>query len=554
MHPPGWAAQYTARVMNGAAAGSRGRLALLAMAVMAALSIGLFARDFWTPDEPREADIAWRMATQHEKAVPLLAGTPFCEKPPLTYWVAGALLSLTGLEPWAARLPNLLYALLAALAVAELTRRAAGAEAALPAAALTATFLLGYQVSIWLATDAPLLAFDALALLGLWVGYHGRSARERWTGYTLLHVALALGFLSKSAAAWLVPVLALLTLVVWERRPRELLRIELWAPLIFGLLLIGPWLLAVYRGSDGPAHLRVFFWNNLAGRFTHIDAPASLDYASGHRNVPGKYLIELPVYLFPWVLLVAAAVRRAWQRRRATHDPLAPAVRFAVASTLPTLFVLSLAATARNVYLAPALPGLGLLLGAWWQSLSRPAEAIDAALLRATAVLLALAVVIATAAAVLVGADAASAGLLSVGYVAGVGGGALTAGALLLWTWRTAEREPRQGAVALILAWCILLVAPAGPIYGQVDRWQDLAWIGRTVGTDARGHPLLLLGPDETTLAFMDLYGRPAAGLSATQAFESLPAPVDAGVLQRLDARLGQEPMLRVLVQLPGRR
>ena len=57
----------------------------LFLAVLAAWCVGLFARAYWTPDEPREADLAWRMSWQAQKSVPLLAGTPFCEKPPLTY-------------------------------------------------------------------------------------------------------------------------------------------------------------------------------------------------------------------------------------------------------------------------------------------------------------------------------------------------------------------------------------------------------------------------------------------------------------------------------------
>jgi hypothetical protein len=75
------------------------------------------------------------------------------------------------------------------------------------------------------------------------------------------------------------------------------------------------WVGFVYWGPDGPAHLKVFFWNNLAGRFAQVEAPDALQYAAAHRNTPGKYFIELPVYLWPWTLLCVAAVRRAWQRR-----------------------------------------------------------------------------------------------------------------------------------------------------------------------------------------------------------------------------------------------
>src|SRR6202795_590880 len=60
----------------------------VAGALLLAWCVGMFARGYWTPDEPREADLAWRMSWQADKAVPLLAGEAYCEKPPLTYWLA----------------------------------------------------------------------------------------------------------------------------------------------------------------------------------------------------------------------------------------------------------------------------------------------------------------------------------------------------------------------------------------------------------------------------------------------------------------------------------
>src|SRR5580698_199780 len=195
--------------------------------------------------------LAWCMSWQADKAVPLLAGEPFCEKPPLTYWLAAVPLDLLDEQAWIARLPNLLYALITALGVGLLASRSAGRFAGLVGAATISTFLLSYQVAIWLATDAPLLASVSVALLGAYIGFYAETKDERLRGYLLMHAALGLGFLCKSAAAWMVPALAILTLSVWERRWRELLRWELYAGLLVQAAIILPWIWYVYRGADG---------------------------------------------------------------------------------------------------------------------------------------------------------------------------------------------------------------------------------------------------------------------------------------------------------------
>src|ERR1039457_1075681 len=118
MRSPLLADKYTALLKT-----LRSPVALLSAALLLTWCVGILGRGYWTPDEPREADIAWRMSWQTDKSVPLLAGEAFCEKPPLTYWAAAAFVRLFGTAAWAARLPNLLYALITALAVGLLARR-----------------------------------------------------------------------------------------------------------------------------------------------------------------------------------------------------------------------------------------------------------------------------------------------------------------------------------------------------------------------------------------------------------------------------------------------
>jgi 4-amino-4-deoxy-L-arabinose transferase-like glycosyltransferase len=293
----------------------------------------------------------------------------------------------------------------------------------------------------------------------------------------------------------------------------------------------------VYRGEDGLEHLKVFFWNNLAGRFAHLDAPGDLQYAAGHHNSPGKYLLELPTYLWPWIFLVAAAARRAWLERRAPAHATRP-LRFAVACVVPTLALLSVAATARNVYLAPTMPGFALLVGWWVAETVRRHDAWDLRAVRVTAALVLVAALVFAAALAIVGVDF-SRGLMGVL-------GVIAAAALALRAEAAARRGRLvQGPYLLVLAYCLLLSLPAAAIYRAVDGWQNLPAIGRAVGADTSGGALILMAPDETTRAFIDMYARTDADL--------IEGPVDDRAIVRLRELIAARPRAFVIAQWPGR-
>jgi 4-amino-4-deoxy-L-arabinose transferase-like glycosyltransferase len=502
----------------------------------------LFGRGLWTPDEPREADIAWRMTLQSEHALPQLAGTPFLEKPPLSYWLSAAALRAFGDSAGSARLPNLAYALVVALAVGALAL-AMGLEGgpALLSALFAASALLAYRVSVWLAPDAALLAGCALALLGMWLGYQAPRGWRKAGGYALMHLGAALGFMAKSAPGWLVPALAFLVLIVWERRWGELRRWELYAGLLLQALLIGPWLLAVAHGTDGAMALRTLFWHNIVGRFTQVAAPSALDYTSGHRNSPGKYLLELPLYLLPWTLVALAALVRAARSARA-DVAAATRWRFALGAAIPWLVLLSFAATARDVYAAPAVLGFALLAGLWLQAAQDSPTPLDRLCTAGTGVFVALFMLLALGALAVLGASGAAphwAALLAAALILAMGGGALA----------YAARALRGADLWQGLAWCysayattlvlsFLVIAPV------IDRWQDLPGLARRVHADAAGGPLALLDPDETTLAVMD-HGAPAP----PTVLRSGAASVDETIAHWF-ASAGEES--RVLVLLPG--
>jgi 4-amino-4-deoxy-L-arabinose transferase-like glycosyltransferase len=504
--------------------------------------VGMFDRGLWTPDEPREADIAWRMSSQPDRTLPQLAGTPFLEKPPLSYWMAGGAIAAFGDFPAAARAPNLLYALISALAVGALAlAMELPAVPALVAALVAASALTAYRVAIWLAPDACLLAGCAVSLLGAWCGLRAPPGAAKAGGYALLHLGAAFGFMAKSAPGWLLPGLTLLTLIAWERRWKELRRWELYAGLALQALIIGPWIVAVARSAHGAEALRTLFWNNVVGRFTQLSSSAAPDYTTGHHNTPGKYLLELPLYLLPWTLVVAAALARAWTRM---SEPGArgTAWRFALSASVPFLLLLSVAATARDVYAAPALLGVGLLTGLWVEDARRLPRRGDGFAALATVVLVGtMAGLFALALAIF-----AAAGLGAPLLYGGAALGVLAAAAIAL---AFAVRAGRSGDFPRSLAWsyagyALALCLAARLILPVVDRWQDLSSLAARIHADTGQQSLALLDPDETTLAMLD------HGFAASSTVLASSATGPRGAVDGWFAAHGKT--ARVLVLLPG--
>lgn len=461
--------------------------------------VGMFDRGYWTPDEPREADIAWRMSVQTDRTLPQLADTKFLEKPPLSYWLSAAAIHMFGNTPATARLPNLAYAIIATIAIGMLVFAMAGAAPATIAAIMSGSAFTSYQVAIWLAPDAGLVAGCAVALLGLYRGYTATAGRSKLQWYTLMHVGALIGFMAKSGPGWIVPGLTLLTLIAWERRWDELKRWQLWAGLSVQLLAIGAWVVAVWHEPEGSAALRVLFWNNLAGRFTDLHASGALDYAAGHKNWPGKYLVELPYDLFPWSLLAAAALHRAWFATRANNAD-ETAWRFAIAACLPFLILLSLASTARSIYAAPALLGVCILVGLWSKDLSdiqtRPSALTVSATRYSVCIFAALMLAMLTL------ADFAEPSIvLSVSLVLVM--------AIAIFAARRSAASQRRQHMHSSLGWTYAVYAAGiviggGALFPSIDRWQDLSSLARAINRDAHGHRLALLLPDETTIAMLD--------------------------------------------------
>jgi hypothetical protein len=205
--------------------------------------------------------------------------------------------------------------------------------------------------------------------------------------------------------------------------------------------------------------------------------------------------------------------------------------------------VLSLAATARNIYFAPALPGIALLIAWWAREILPGPDPWDVRALRATAALLLLGVAVFAAALILLGADVWSAIPRHWTFIAIAGLGLLAAAYFSVRAWGAAGENAVYSQWALLLAYCALLIGPASQVYRQVDHWQDLAKISRAVEHGSAGGALILIAPDETTRAAIDMYARTSV--------DRIPGPLDAAGIARVRAVAAAAPDSFFLVQLP---
>jgi hypothetical protein len=474
------------------------QLLLLLVPVLAA---GLFMRVYYTPDEPREASLTVAMAHQANPALPELGGQTFAEKPPLLYWMGGAVVAAVGPSPAATRVPNLLYGLIAAIALAVIARRAAGVSAGVITGVVAVTALQSYDVLIWLATDAPLLAGVALSLAGMYAAFTTEVVADRRRGYGVLAIGMLLSFFAKGLAGWMVPGFAYLTVLILERRWRDLWRPEPWLVVPVLAVAIGAWVLAVLARPDGAEWLKILFWYNTLGRAVAIDAPTTYAYAAGHLNSPGKYLLELPLYLLPWTALALTAFvrgRQHWRQPGATGT----AWRLAYGAIVPATVMLSCAATARGVYYAPPMLGFALMIGLEFGDVARLAEPARGFAFACTRVLVAvLALIVGVVALLLTLAPATRDGVhVALALTALIG--MITALRRALRAQGTREKALRD----LSLSVCVTLAFLATPVWWCLNPLVSLQATAADIEVAAGGHSLVLLQPDETTIAMSELY------------------------------------------------
>jgi 4-amino-4-deoxy-L-arabinose transferase-like glycosyltransferase len=280
------------------------------------------------------------------------------KKPVGIYWLQAAVVETASkiglpraeLRIWLYRVPSLIGAIGAVLltywtALAFVTRRGA----VLAALMICSCVVLGGEARL-AKTDAMLLltvvaAMGALARVYLSWQRGEDPAHPSWTWPAIFWTALAGGVLLKGPLILMFVLLAICMLAVLDRSAAWLWRLRPVWGLIWLLVLVLPWFVAIYwRAGDA------FFTDSIGG-----DMLNKLAAQESHGAPPGTYLLLFWITFWPGAPLAGMAAPAIWRARRE------PGAQFLLAWLVPSWIVFELVLTKLPHYVLPLYPAIAIL-------------------------------------------------------------------------------------------------------------------------------------------------------------------------------------------------
>ncbi|HVR41863.1 MAG TPA: glycosyltransferase family 39 protein [Thermoanaerobaculia bacterium] len=332
--------------------------ALLFLAAIVLLGVGLGLRSPWPADEPRFALIARDMVATGHWFFPEVGAELYADKPPLFFWMIASVFWLTGSLRLAFLVPSLISALGTLALVYDLGRRWWNHRVGLYAAAIllsTVQFLVQAHAA---QIDMTLCFFTTLGLYGM--ARHLRSGPS-WRWYAAGFAAMGAGIITKGVGFLPLFVLLPWAWAAWKQWP-DVTRERSWkwalGPVVL-VFVVGLWLapmLATVEAADDPeltAYRDEILFKQTAGRYA-----SSWD----HLRAPWYFVVNVipPLWLplsiaLPWLLV-------RWRRSLKERDLR---ILLLCGWALAILLFFSASPGKRGVYILPALPAIALAAAPW---------------------------------------------------------------------------------------------------------------------------------------------------------------------------------------------
>ncbi len=303
------------------------------------------------------AQPAREMLASGDWIIPRIAGVPCTEKPPLTYWMIAAAMTLLGEDSeLAVRLPSALAAIITALLIAAMGARWFDSRVGLVAGLMQLSTWYVLQIARLAESDSLLVATVCGAMCSFALAQvdspHGRRT-DRWLPWAF-YLAAGLAFLAKGLIG---PVVifsgcGLYLLLSWELKELRFF-LDPIGSAIFGVCVLA-WPIAAYVAF--PA----FLDDQLHHHFGRFRGAMNVE---GGRKPMLFYFYSILLVMLPWTPLVVLGACRGLRQRVWSH----PWWRLAFCWIVPGLALLTASAWKHQHYSAPLLPPLSIVaaLGFW---------------------------------------------------------------------------------------------------------------------------------------------------------------------------------------------
>jgi 4-amino-4-deoxy-L-arabinose transferase-like glycosyltransferase len=286
---------------------SRAKFDYVLLTLLGLLTYSLFLGSYplIVPDEARYSEIAREMVANHQYLTPQLNGFNFFDKPILFYWLQATAIGLFGSHIWVIRLVPMLFGIAGALLVYNITAYISHRKIAW----LAALLLLSSPLYFGLAHYADLnieIAVWITASLGCFLRAYCPQQQDFHKGWLYAaYAAAGAAILTKGLMGIVFPTMVIGLWVAITSQWKLILRMRLVTGLLLICAIALPWFFAMQWKY--PEFFNYFFVIQQFVRFS----------GTGFNN-PQPFWFYLPVILFglfPWSILLYAAVKHAWQTK-----------------------------------------------------------------------------------------------------------------------------------------------------------------------------------------------------------------------------------------------
>lgn len=285
---------------------------------------------------------------------PLYHGTPFFDKPILSYWTIALSYKLFGTSHFTARIPSIVAALSCIFACGIGAKHLFGPRSgSLAAAALSSSFMFLYFANLCMA-DMTLVLLDTLSLSLLYLAV--QNSRLRNSCFWLAALSVGLAFLTKGPVGIVLPTASFATYLTMTKQWPVL---RFWQHVVPGtliaLLAASPWFLSAYK-ENGAGALSYFFIRENLERF------AGSTYDT-HKPL-WFMLVSLFTGFLPWSIFLPFAAKKSWTAWR--NDISSKASQNQLFLWLWIAVVIGFFSFSRgkiDYYALPAYPAAAMLVG-----------------------------------------------------------------------------------------------------------------------------------------------------------------------------------------------